>query len=207
MEMKSVQVLGIDMSNINLKKIISRSLKYLGNTCIFITYAILIFIIITSCITMFDATINPGRMPSVLGYKPMSVLTGSMKPKINPGDLVIVNNITDFNSVKLGSIVTYRNKENIFITHRVTEINNNKDGTKTYVTKGDANPTVDIEPVTQNQLEGTCVALIPYIGYMGMFVKTGTGIISLIVIPMIIIMGLEIKKYLKKRKIESAKSA
>jgi signal peptidase I len=182
---------------IDRKKSIAKTLKYIGNTATAIVCGILIFIIITSCITLFDAATHPGKTPSVFGYKQMTVLTGSMKPQINPGDLVIVKNIKDLNTIGVGTIVTYKNKENVLITHRVSELNN-KDGVKTYITKGDANPAADVEAVTQNQLEGVYVTNIPYLGYFNMFVKSGIGIIFLILVPLILIMGLEIKNYFKK---------
>jgi len=182
---------------IDRKKSIAKTLRYIGNTATAIVCGILIFIIITSCITLFDAATHPGKTPSVFGYKQMTVLTGSMKPKINPGDLVIVKNIKDLNTIRVGTIVTYKNKENVLITHRVSELNN-KDGVKTYITKGDANPAADVEAVTQNQLEGVYVTNIPYLGYFNMFVKSGIGIISLILVPLLLIMGLEIKNYFKK---------
>jgi len=198
MEMENVQAIKHNKWVINIKKRLFMALSYIGKLGRIVFCAILIFIIITSCITMLDSATHPGKMPSVFGYKSMSVLTGSMRPKINPGDLVIDNSIKNLDSVKLDAIVTYRNKENVFITHRVIKINTNSDGTKTYVTKGDANPIADVEPVTQNQLEGILVARIPYMGYVGMFVKSGIGVMLLIVIPIIIMTGIEIKNYFKK---------
>lgn len=189
--------------DVNMKKRIGEMLKFVGNMVTIATCGILIFIIITSCITMFDAATHPGKTPSVFGFKAMTVLTGSMKPKIKPGDLVIVSNIKNYNSIKVGDTVTYKSKENILITHRISGIDN-KGGSRTFITKGDANPVADVEPVTQNQLEGTYVTKIPYIGYAEMFVKTGAGIISLIVIPLILIMGIEIKSYFKKSKTKLA---
>lgn len=182
---------------IDRKKFIAKTLRYIGNTATAIVCGILIFIIITSCITLFNAATHPGKTPSVFGYKQMAVLTGSMKPKIKPGDLVIVKNIKDLNTIGVGTIVTYKNKENVLVTHRVSELNN-KNGVKTYITKGDANPVADVETVTQNQLDGVYVTNIPYLGYFNIFVKSGIGIISLILVPLMIIMGLEIKNYFKK---------
>lgn len=203
--MESVQAKRKDKRKDNQKKGISKVLKYISNTLMMVTCAILIFIIITSCITIFDAATHPGKTPSVFGYKVMTVITGSMKPQINPGDLVIATNIKDLNSVKVGTVVSYLNKENVLITHRVIEINNNK-GLRTYITKGDANPAADVEPVSQSQIQGTYKAKIPYLGYVGMFVKTGIGMISLIVIPLIIIFGLELINYFKKPKTKKIKS-
>jgi len=200
MEMENAQVIKQGKWDIHLKKGLSIALRYISKIGTIIICAVLVFIIITSCITLFDSATHPGTMPSVFGYKSMSVLTGSMRPKINPGDLVIDTNIKNLDSVKIGTIVTYRNEANVLITHRVTKINTNSDGTKTYITKGDANPVADVESVTQSQLEGIEVAHIPYIGYIGTLIKTGAGVILLIVIPLMIMIGIEIKNYIKKSK-------
>lgn len=189
------------MESVQIKKV----LKYIGNTLIMVTCGILTFIIITSCITIFDATTHPGKTPSAFGYKAMTVITGSMKPQFNPGDLIIASNLNNLNSVKVGTIITYVNKENVLVTHRVTKINN-KDGVNTYITKGDANPVADIEPVSTNQMQGIYKTKIPYLGYVGMFVKTGVGMISLIVIPLIIILGIELTSFFIKHKTNKVKS-
>ena len=63
--MESLQV---DVKN-SKKKGILKTLKYIGKTLITIICTILIFIIIISCITIFDATTHPGKTPSALGYK------------------------------------------------------------------------------------------------------------------------------------------
>lgn len=199
--MESVQIKKKEIQ----KKVILKTLKYIGNTLIMLTCIILTFIIIISCITIFDSTTHPGKTPSAFGYKAMTVITGSMKPQFNPGDLVIAANLNDLNSVKVGSIITYINKENVLVTHRVLKINN-KDGINTYITKGDANPTVDVEPVSTNQLQGTYKTKIAYLGYACMFVKSSVGMISLIVIPLIIILGIELMEFLKKTKIKKVTS-
>ena len=189
------------MESVQVKKI----LKYISNTLIMVTCGILTFIIIASCITIFDATTHPGKTPSAFGYKAMSVITGSMKPQFNPGDLIIASNLNNLNSVKVGTIITYINEENVLVTHRVTKINNN-DGVNTYITKGDANPAIDIEPVSTNQMQGIYKTKIPYLGYVGMFVKTGVGMISLIVIPLIIIFAIELTSFFIKHKTAKVKS-
>jgi signal peptidase len=187
----------------NKKNRIKKILRYIGKKVTYVICVILVLIIITSCITLADAAIHPGKTPSIFGFKAMTVLTGSMEPQIKPGNLVIVRNKKDYNSIKVGDTVTYKNKENILITHRIAEINS-KDGLKTYITKGDSNPIADVEAVTQTQLEGVYVTKVPYVGYIGMFVKSSAGIITLVIIPMLLIFVIEIKNHFKKSKVKPA---
>lgn len=201
--MEVIKINRRERKNIIRKKTLAKTLRYLEKTLMFTVCGILTLVIITSCIIMFDSAIHPGKTPSIFGFKAMTVLTGSMSPEINPGDLVIVKNIKESNTLTVGDTVTYKNRDNILITHRVLEVNNS-DGLKTYITKGDANPVADVEPVTQGQLEGTYITQIPYLGYIGMFVKTSTGIILLVVIPMLLIFGIEVRSHFKKSKVKTA---
>lgn len=155
---------------------------------------LLIFIIITSLIIMFRKAMNPDKVPSLFGYKVMVVLTGSMSPKIKPGDLVISKSIS-LNSVNIGTIITYMTKDKLLITHRVVEIQD-ENGVEMYKTKGDANPVADVDLVSQDQLQGMYFTKIPYVGWISSFAKTRTGIIVLISIFILIIIGGEFKTYI-----------
>lgn len=104
--------------------------------------------------------------PRVLGYQTSTMLTGSMSPLINPGDIVITQPapVTD---IKVGDIITYHIpvEDQRVETHRVTAITAKPDGTFVVQTKGDANngndpwlatistPTVDRHVLT-----------VPYVG-------------------------------------------
>lgn len=82
--------------------------------------------------------------PRVLGYQTSTMLTGSMSPLINPGDIVITRPVpvTDIN---VGDIITYHIpvEDQRVETHRVTQIAARPDGTVVVQTKGDANNGAD----------------------------------------------------------------
>lgn len=201
-----MEIIGIGKKikeNISEKKNALKILKLLRTVFMFIFSGILIFIILASCIIMVNASTHPGKVPSLFGYKAMAVVTGSMEPKIKPGDLIIVKNIKDLDSIEVGAIITYKNNDNTLITHRVLEIDNQNE-LKTYTLKGDANPVPDVNPVSENQIQGIYSARIPYFGYVGMFVKTGTGMILLAITCMLFIFGKDIINYFKKFKVKSA---
>ena len=105
------------------------------------------------------------------GFSMFEVQTGSMADEINPGDWIIVKN-TD--NLKLNDIITYKFGEE-YITHRIIEVYNG-----IYVTKGDANNAKD-EPITEEQVVGKVVKILPHFGIFKKTILNPTVLISLII--------------------------
>lgn len=104
--------------------------------------------------------------PRVLGYQTSTMLTGSMAPLINPGD-VVVTAPTPISEIRVGDIITYHIpvEDQRVETHRVTEILTNEDGTTSVRTKGDANNGVDPWTATlQGSTIDRHVLTVPYVG-------------------------------------------
>ncbi|MGO4147916.1 signal peptidase I [Paenarthrobacter sp. YAF11_1] len=104
--------------------------------------------------------------PRVLGYQTSTMLTGSMAPLINPGD-VVVTVPTPITDVKVGDIITYHIpvEDQRVETHRITEITTTADGGVAVQTKGDANNGIDPWIATlQGKTVDKHVATIPGIG-------------------------------------------
>src|SRR6478735_3513033 len=82
--------------------------------------------------------------PHVFGYRTLTMLTGSMSPKIDPGDVTIVTPL-DVRDVATGMVVTYHIPvaDHSLITHRVISVTRGADGSVTIQTKGDANAAAD----------------------------------------------------------------
>jgi signal peptidase len=112
------------------------------------------------------------------------VVSGSMEPEIHVGALAYVN--TKDTDVNTGDVIAFTegSGEKITVIHRVIEEKSNG----TFVTKGDANADKDFAPITQNQITGTIVYNIPYLGYVTSYLQSMQGIIiavTLIVIALI----------------------
>jgi len=104
--------------------------------------------------------------PRILGYQTSTMLTGSMAPLINPGD-VVVTVPTPITDVKVGDIITYHIpvEDQRVETHRITEITTTADGGVAVQTKGDANNGIDPWIATlQGKTVDKQVATIPYVG-------------------------------------------
>ena len=82
--------------------------------------------------------------PHVLGYRTMTMLTGSMAPEINPGDVTIVTPVA-ISEVTEGMVITYHRpiEDHSLVTHRVISVETAPDGSVSVQTKGDANEAAD----------------------------------------------------------------
>jgi len=106
----------------------------------------------------------------VLGHPVMTVLSGSMAPVIDTGDLVVENKLTPAQASNLqpGQIISFRaagGTHEIF-THRIIGIELLPDGGVSYVTKGDANGSRDTAATVPSDVVGLYQARIPYGGYI-----------------------------------------
>ena len=98
-------------------------------------------------------------IPAIFGYKPLVVISGSMEPKLKVGSILYYHK-EDINNFEKGDILVYTTKSYI-ISHRIVEIS--EDG---FITKGDANKTIDSNEVFKEQVLGKGVNwCIPLLGY------------------------------------------
>lgn len=104
---------------------------------------------------------DPNYIPSIFGHTYLNVLSGSMEPEFSAKDLIIGKNINENTELKVGDVITFKDQK-ILTTHRIVGIN--EDGT--YTTKGDANGTEDLEPVSKEQVVSVYKVHIPKIGIL-----------------------------------------
>ena len=100
--------------------------------------------------------------------KPSVIITASMKPDINPGDIVIIEKV-DINNIKVGDIIQYQ-IDDYSIVHRVVNVFN--DGISiSFITKGDNNKNIDRKPIKEDQVMGRVKYRIPLLGYPSYLIK------------------------------------
>ncbi len=106
-------------------------------------------------------------IPLLLGAQTYTVLTASMQPGMPPGTLIAVRP-SSIDDVRVGDVVTYqlRSGEPAVVTHRVVGTTSSTGGARLLITRGDAND-ADDPPVQSEQLRGTVVFAVPYLGYPG----------------------------------------
>lgn len=104
--------------------------------------------------------------PHVAGYRTMTMLTGSMAPDIDPGDVIVVTPlpVTD---VEAGMIISYHIPidDHRLVSHRVLTATTSPEGAVTVQTKGDANDAPDPWQATlQGDTAWQVTAVIPHLG-------------------------------------------
>ena len=144
---------------------------------------IIIPTIFVSSVILIDAFMHPEEVPSFFGWKPFIVLSDSMTPTIQVGDLILVKEC-DYKSVQKGDIIAFQD-DHIIITHRVTNIYNKK-GKTYFVTKGDNNEGDDGSKVLYKKLEGKYVKRYKGIGNVMLFMQSTKGIIICLSIPILL---------------------
>jgi signal peptidase I len=104
--------------------------------------------------------------PHVFGYRTMTMLTGSMAPEINPGDVTVATPLA-VEKVAVGMIVSYHIPvdDHHVVTHRVVSVDHGPGGQVTIQTKGDANNAADPWKATlQGDTAYQVHAVIPHLG-------------------------------------------
>ena len=180
-----------------LEKQWSKKLANIGLTIVFI---ILTIILLANIYIMIQSKTNKNKVPSLFGYKPFIVLSGSMETEIHKGDLVLTK-IVNPKSLKKNEVIAFRDSENTVTTHRIIDIVEN-DGVKYFITKGDNNSSQDQNLVEFKDVEGKYIVRIPGIGsIMKTLAEPTTIIIILLGITAIFAMGFMISTK-KQREIE-----
>lgn len=162
-----------------------------SNWVMFVACLILIPALLINLYIIYQAKTNKDEVPSILGYKPFIVLSGSMETEIHRGDLIIVKEIEPSELV-LEDVIAFRDNEETITTHRIIEIVE-RDGITYFITKGDNNNSQDQNLVEFEDVEGIYVGRIPGVGnIMNSLSEPTTVIILGLGITVIFIIGYSI---------------
>lgn len=170
---------------------------------------IILIIMIYNMILTFISSDNLNHGIGLFGYKACIITSSSMEPSIYYGDVVVIKECKE-KELQTGDVITFKQNQEV-VTHRILKIEENQqNGEKTYITKGDNNNTEDTEKITYAKIEGKCVLTIPHLGKI--ILALDNKIIVLIIILIILILSFyKIQKYEKienrreKKKIEESK--
>lgn len=163
---------------------------------------ILLPILIINCILIVKSYTSED-VPSVAGYLPLIVLTDSMYPVIESGDLIICHT-AEPEEIEAGDVIAFfdpAGNGSSIVSHRVLEVTE-QDGEIAWRTKGDNNNTEDRLPVTGEDLvavyEGTRIAGF---GNVALFMQTTPGLIVCVVLPLMLLVGYDM---IRRRMYEKA---
>ncbi len=163
---------------------------------------ILVPILIVNYTMIIKGLVNKNQVPTFLGYCPMIVLTDSMSPYIEEGDL-IVDKTVKVDDVRVGDVISFFDPDGngtSVVTHRVVEVLN-ENGKLSWRTKGDFNNTNDKTPVPSSNLVGRYQFKIKGAGSVAMFLQTTPGLIICVGVPIVLLVAFEL---IRRRKHEKA---
>lgn len=142
----------------------------------------------------------------IMGVTGVTIKTGSMTPRVNVGDYVLIRK-TRADKIKENDIITFVT-ENILVTHRVEKVIY-ENGQFQYLTKGDANNTVDTTIVDFSNVVGKSLIVVRGLGNLFAWISTTEGLLILGGIILFLIFLPDKKKKVKKltlqRKAEKTK--
>ena len=137
----------------------------------------------------------------LLGYQCFNVLSPSMKPVYDVGDLLYVQKV-DPNTIKEGDVITFILNEDLVVgTHRVIRVDTEN---QHFYTKGDANDIEDQNPVHFNNVIGVPRFSIPKLGYVSDFVQNPPGMYITIGVGIALILLAFLPDIIGKKKKEEA---
>lgn len=109
----------------------------------------------------------------LMGLKGFVVLSGSMEPVYHTGSVIYVKS-ADADTLEAGEVITFYATGKTVATHRIIEVVE-EDGNRRYRTKGDANEIADGSLVDPQDVIGTPVFSIPYLGYALSYIQSPRG--------------------------------
>ena len=130
---------------------------------------------------------------SFFNYRMFTVVSQSMAPKYDIGDVLISKQVKP-EEIKENDVISYLGTYGDFtdkvITHRVVGIHQNEDGKYYFRTKGDAN-IVEDPIVEEGQIYGVVVYRSAILSLVYRIVGTKIGFYLFIIIPILFIIGSE----------------
>ena len=137
----------------NWEKLKSR-LTRINGIVLDILIVIAVIIILIGLYYEFQLRVLKNDRVNICGYSVFQVVTGSMSPTLEIGDVIVVKITKD---IEIDDIIVFKDEDS-FITHRLIS----KDGEQ-LITRGDANNSKD-KPIKEESIIGKVKFTIPKLG-------------------------------------------
>lgn len=163
--------------------------KFLDIFADLVVYLISAAVLIGAVVFAFNA--SPTK--SIFGYRYYTVLTPSMTPTYNVGDVIIVK-LTDPENINVDDIITFNpsRDSDAYLPHRVYEKYEDYEGSGVtcFRTKGDANDSEDSFLIEADRVIGKVSFGIPKLGYAIRFVQLRWYFVAAIVVMLFVFIHL-----------------
>lgn len=195
-------------SKLSLLEKIKRIVHYFFTVVMYSVVLIMIVVFIIIFVNFIDQNNNLKnglQKPALVSA--YTIVSPSMVPNINVLDVIVTTRVSDPSKIKVGDVITFNSTDyrssGVTVTHRVKRIEKTSDGKYLFTTKGDANNTEDATRQPFSSIYGKVLIRIPKLGYVQYILSSVLGWICLIIIPTVIIIGLDIVKIIKTIKNDS----
>ena len=125
---------------------------------------------------------------TVANYSIYNVVTESMVPKYNVGDMLLARRV-DTNTLVVGDNIVYLGKEGTFndkiVTHQIVQIDE-EEGVRKFHTKGIAN-FIEDPVITADQIYGKILTKLNILSFLGRITSNQYGFYFVIIIPSVIL--------------------
>lgn len=174
----------------------NKILKIILNVVRGLFIAFIILFLLMVCLQRFS-----DNKFSLFNYRMFTVVSGSMKPKYDIGDVLISKQINPA-KIKTGDTISYLGKTGDFrnkvITHQVISIEKDESDNFVFHTKGLAN-LVEDPIVYEDQLYGIVVYRSVILSFIYKIVATKYGLFIVVILPLLYIIGSEMITALLER--------
>ncbi|MGC2192145.1 MAG: signal peptidase I [Candidatus Dormiibacterota bacterium] len=143
-----------------------------------LTGALLILVLLAAIFLAVVSRTSDRGVPRVFGQTFLVILSGSMTPTFDAGDLIVDRTLSASQAAHLrkGQVITFEEgpksaPASVLITHRIYRVRDllsskTHQETRVYETKGDANPVADGNSLASDQILGVYEFRVPFGGYV-----------------------------------------
>lgn len=142
-----------------------------------IAYIILIPLLVYNILVILQALANSKETSNFLGIRGYVIVSGSMEPELNIGDIVISKKDKNLQE---GDIISFWQGQSI-VTHRIFKITQ-ENGQNIYQTKGDNNNVEDSGTITDENIVGKVIFKIPKLGKLTLMFQGKLVMIIIVII-------------------------
>ena len=168
-----------------------KALKITGNV---LTVAVAILVVIMTVLTVFSMVFNRDGTASVFGAQAYIVQSDSMAPEFAAGDVIFSEEVNPEELIA-GDIITFISRDSASygqtITHCIREVTTHN-GELAFITYGIATGVDDGTPAAASDVLGRYAFRIAGLGSFFEFLKRVPGYIVCILLPFLVIIGLQI---------------
>ncbi len=140
--------------------------------------------------------------PYVFGYATYTIVSGSMEPKLEIGDVILVKKVNSLDDLKVGDIITYHGRQGDLagktVTHQILRIEGDK-----IVTRGIAKWVTSEDPaITFNDVIGKYARKSGFLTVIYALFLNKYGFLFIIIIPLLILLVVQIVNFRRACKMD-----